>query len=284
MIFRMIWLLLTFLPMMSPLQAALFGTKPPVTGPATIKLLVVHDKPGVVLEVKGRYKLFDPNTKDHISTRFVGKRKFIQAVKDGLKWGEEFPGVYQLLAVPDSSRTTIIADGVEYRGAIYVYDIGGTVSIVNEVPLDEYLNSMLAPQYATSELSDEALNALVIAARTQAYYMNQHPGSQYWAADARKIGYQGYAMSSPNSRLAKSIEKTRNMVLSKDEAGAGADSAAIAAFPAVWGISSSDGAVGSQSVPSAISLVEADDLAKKGELAAQILHQAFPNTSLKVIK
>ena len=28
--------------------------------PATIKILILHDKPGAVLEVKGKYKIFDP--------------------------------------------------------------------------------------------------------------------------------------------------------------------------------------------------------------------------------
>ncbi|MFN4174410.1 MAG: hypothetical protein ACK4HV_04830, partial [Parachlamydiaceae bacterium] len=63
--------------------------------PATIKVLVAQNKPGIVLEVRGKYKIYDPNTMEHISTRFIGKRKFLQPLSNGIKWGEEFPGIYQ---------------------------------------------------------------------------------------------------------------------------------------------------------------------------------------------
>src|SRR5262249_11555913 len=147
---------------------------------------------GVVLEVKGKYKIFDPHTKEHISTRYTGKRKFIQAVSDGLKWGEEFPGVHQLLVTPDGPDVTIIVDGIEYHGPVYVYDIGGTISVVNQVPVEEYVSSILSQHYR-EPLSPETLAAIAIAARTSAYYSAENPKSDYWSIDAQQMGYQGFA-------------------------------------------------------------------------------------------
>lgn len=85
--------LMALAPVAMPLEAsvldsvrlALFGeqqAKPPV-----IKVLVMHDKPAATLDVKGKYRIYDPNTNEHISTRFIGKRQQIQAISGGLKWG-----------------------------------------------------------------------------------------------------------------------------------------------------------------------------------------------------
>ncbi|MCB1119781.1 MAG: hypothetical protein KDK65_07465, partial [Chlamydiia bacterium] len=90
-----------------------------------IKVLIAHDVSGVVLEAKGRYQIYDPHTKEFVVKRAQGKRKLIQPLKEGLKWGEAFPDLYQLVFVPDSEKTTFLVDGVEYQGNVYVYDIGG---------------------------------------------------------------------------------------------------------------------------------------------------------------
>src|SRR5437588_276475 len=109
------------------LQAGVFDrpfVKKEMPAPS-IKVLLDHNRPGVVVEVKGEYKLYDPRTNEHMSTRFIGKRKYFQALKDGLQWGEEFPGLHQIKIEPSTAATTIIADGLEYRGSIYLYGIEG---------------------------------------------------------------------------------------------------------------------------------------------------------------
>lgn len=122
---KVLMFIAALLPFTGNLQAAFwdsFFSSEVKPEPKTIKVLIVHDKPGVVLEVKGKYTLYDPNKSKykHISTRFLGKRKFIQAVSDGLRWGEEFPGVYQLLIVPDEKTMTTVVDGNDYQGNLYI--------------------------------------------------------------------------------------------------------------------------------------------------------------------
>jgi len=278
MVARLVWILLCFMPVVSSLEAV--TPKVVKTAPMEntfIKLLVVHDKPGVVLEVKGQYKIHDPHTGNFISTRFKGKRKYMQAVSDGMKWGEEFPGVHQLMIVPNTLSTTTIVDGIEYKGRIYVYDVGGTISVVNELTLDDYIRSTIAQQYQTTSLSDEAMNAVVIAARTNAYYLVQNPGSHFWTIDARKTGYQGHALITVSPKFEKSLERTRNMVLSTEESG-------VKAFANNWGITAGDSDAMKNIMASSISVVEADDLAKKGDHAAKILTKAYPKTNIKVLK
>ena len=67
------------LPFVAPLDAGVWDS---ITGyfsssqkntPPTIKTLLVQDKVGVVLEVKGKYKIVDPHTGNHLGTRFDGK-------------------------------------------------------------------------------------------------------------------------------------------------------------------------------------------------------------------
>lgn len=279
MVARFAWILLCMMPFVSPLQAIapkVVKTAQPMEK-TFIKLLVVHDKPGVVIEVKGQYKIYDPNKGSLISTRFKGKRKYMQSVADGLKWGEEFPGIYQVMIVPNTLNTTTLVDGIEYKGRIYVYDIGGSISVVNELTLDDYVRCTIAQQYQTSNLSDEAMNAVVIAARTNAYYLVQNPGNQFWTIDARKTGYQGHTLVTVNPKFEKALEKTRNMVLSSDQND-------VKAFANNWGISTGQSDAMKNIISSSISVFEADDLAKKGDHAQKILTTAYPNTNLKILK
>lgn len=275
MLLRIIVLLLAWMPIATSVEGSLWSsliggeTAPKPNLPRMIRVLIIHDQPGVVLETKGKYKLYDPNDNSHISTRFIGKRRYIQALRDGIRWGEEFPGIYQLAIVPESQATTTVVDGVEYRGSIYVYDIGGTISIVNEVYVEDYLQSILAPQYRDPSTPEELLAAIAIAARTTAYYQTYHPGNKYWDIDGRKVGYQGYAAANLDTPIERVIEATRYLIMSKSS-----DKAAPEPFLAQLGQTAAN---------AQISFEGAQEMSKKGDNAAQILAQAFPGNSLLLV-
>lgn len=274
-------ILLAIGPMAAPVEAGWwdsitsFFSKPAAAKPPKIRVLVVHDQQGVVVEVKGKYKIYDPHNGEHISTRYVGKRKYMQSVRDGLKWGEEFPGVYQLMIVPDETSTTTLVDGIEYRGPIFVYDIGGTISVVNEIPIEDFLSSTLAQKY-NKKLPNEFLAALVISARTNAYYAAANPKNQYWSVDARPSNYQGHAIIDQSSDVEKALKDTRYMVMSNSAPG----DDVVNAFPAEWKV---DPVNYSQPYISRITFDQGEDLAKKGEHAAQILMKAFPGVKIELI-
>lgn len=275
------FILLAFGTITAPVEGGLwdsitsFFSKNAAAKPPKIRVLVVHDQQGVVIEVKGKYKIYDPHNNEHISTRYVGKRKYMQAVRDGLKWGEEFPGVYQLLIVPDETSTTTIVDGIEYKGPIFVYDIGGTISVVNEIPIEDFLSSTLAHKY-TKTLPEEFLAALTISARTNAYYAAANPKNQYWSVDARPANYQGHAIIDQSSDVEKALKDTRYMVMSNSAPG----DAQINAFPAEW---KTDPVNYNQQYISKITFDQGEELAKKGEHAAQILMKAFPGVKIELI-
>lgn len=280
-IVRIFFMLLAIGPIATPANASWFEnivnyfSKPVSAKPPKIRVLVVHDQEGAVIEVKGKYKIYDPHTGDHITTRFIGKRKYMQAVRDGIKWGEEFPGVYQLLIVPDESTTTTLVDGVEYRGPLYVYDIGGTISIVNEVPIESYLSSTLAQRY-TKKLPEEFLAALAIAARTNAYYAAANPKNQYWSVDAHSSNYQANATIDQSNDVEKAIKDTRFMIMSSSNSG----NSKINPFPAEW---KTEPVNYNQPYISKITFDQAEELAKKGEDASKILMKAFPGIKIELI-
>lgn len=153
MIARIFLSLLAFMPIAASVDAGvaenlnkMWARKPEAPSP-TVKVLVAHDQESLLVQVDGKYRVIDPHANDHISTRFTGKIQIITPMKDGLKWGEEFPGIHQITLVPDSPATKIYVNSTEYKGRMHLYDIGGTISAVNELPLEEYISSMLADTY-----------------------------------------------------------------------------------------------------------------------------------------
>lgn len=246
--------------------------------PPAISVLIVQDQPGVMLEVRGKYHIYDPNSKEHISTRVIGKRKFLQALPGGLKWGEEFPGIYQLQILPEEPETAIVVNGNEYRGSLYVYDVGGNISLVNKVDLEDFLNSTLRNQFE-EPLPEETLAAVAIASRTNAYYRALHPLNSFWAVDADRVGYEGVKEGSEPTEIENAIRATRHMVLSKT----GTYEGKITPFPAQWGSTTGGQKGKEQGVFSRITLFDAEEMANHGDDAAVILQKAFPNSHIELI-
>lgn len=237
--------------------------------PPSIKILILHDQAGAMIDLKGKYQAYNPHNMERITKSAVGKRQYLTGLTSGIKWGEEFPGVHQLLIVPDDPNTITMIDGKPYKGSLYVYDIGSSISIVNELPIEDYLMAILTPNY-NEELPHEALAAIAIAARTQALYNTKNPKNTYWTVDGRKVGYEGLGTVRPGA-VAQAINTTKNMVLSKTGIYEG-----VTPFPAQWGTPTS--AKSDEAVPSRITLFDVEAMAKKGSNAAQILAKAFPNS------
>lgn len=238
-----------------------------------MRVLILHDVPNISLEVKGKYKLFDPNTNEHISTRFVGKKKQMELMSGGIKWGEEFPGLHQIAITPEEGYVWV--DNTPYSGTVYVYDIGGGISVINELDLDDYLASTL-PKQANPDWLEETYAAYIILARTNAYYNYLNPKTPFWNVDAKAVGFEGASGGYPAQEIMSALSLTRGMVLSST----GHYEGKITPFLAQWTASEK----GLRNIAIAkISLDQANDLAKKGEHAAQILSKAFPETSIQLI-
>lgn len=252
-------------------------SKPAAPQPPTIKALLVNDHDGVILEVKGKYKVYDARNMELIGNRYLGKRRYLQAVKSGLIWGEEFPGVHQIAVVPDDPKTTISVDGVDYIGSVYVYDIGGTISVVNKIDIENYLSSILPGAYKLP-LSTELLNAIAIAARTNAYYQSENGRSPYWDVEAQKEGYHGSAVGKRSEAFDQAVHATEYMVLNRPVK----DKSEAAPFPAYWRPLGSGSIVGKGDY-SKITIEDASRLAESGQDASKILEKAFPGSQIQLM-
>jgi stage II sporulation protein D len=282
MILRVFILFLVLLPFDCSLQAGVWDH---ITGyfkgphqpePPMIRILVIHDIEGAHLQIRGRYSLYDPYTDSHLSSRFAGKNRYIQALNDGLRWGESFPGLYQIKIVPDDDLTLITINSHDYEGQIYIYDIGGTISIVNQIPIEDYVRAILA-SYQNQNLEPETLAALAIATRTNAYFQIINPKSAYWAVDAQKVGFPGRVTT--NELIEHAIKQTRDMIMSQT----GVYEGVITPFAAQFGNLPTDQSVKDIEV-SKVTLEEANAMAQRGEHAAQILAKAFPSSIIMLME
>ncbi len=240
--------------------------------PPQIRILIVHDTNSSMLEIKGDYNIYDPYKNSKLASRYGIKRAPILSASTGIKWGEEFPGVYQIKIVPDHEKTRTVVNGIEYSGNIYVYDVGGKISIVNEIDIEHYVSAVLSPLFDHT-LSHEAMNALAIATRTDAYHLAAHSQNPYWHADAQKVGYMGSAVTHRGNGVDEAVDRTKYMVMSQTSPYRGK----ITTFPT---------AVVSAKKPqthegcASLSIDEVEKMAQKGNQADKILTHIFPNTSI----
>lgn len=284
MIARILMSLLLLLPFTGQLEAVplinriqnVFSKEPPPP-PPSIKILIANDHDGVILEVKGKYKIYDARDMSFIGTRYQGKRRFLQATHEGIIWGEEFPGIHQIAIIPDEPTTNIIVDGVEFGGSIFVYDLGGTISIVNHLDVEKYLGLTLPSQFQL-QLPEEVLNAVAITARTNAYYKAQNSKSPYYDVEASKVNYHGSILGKRSPAIEKAVKDTQYMILNQ----IGKDKWLVTPFQAYWR-PQNGGAIISQADYSKITLEEATQLAKRGQDASQILEAAFPDSSIELV-
>lgn len=191
--------------------------------PATIKVLLKKDLEGALLEIKGGFKVIDPATGKRYSAGTRGKRFFVFPLDNGIKWGEEYPGVFQVQVLPTSGDTTFLLDGIQYRGAVTMFLLDGKLSFVNELDVETYLKVTMAnalPRTLHSAVRDSA----AIIARTNAYYTALANHDAYWHVNADDVKYEGYTKAYSDAEMDRSIDSTKYLVMTYDSQP----------FPATW--------------------------------------------------
>jgi stage II sporulation protein D len=232
----------------------------PFQNEPTIKVLVLQDVEGALVEVKGAYNVYDPRTGKKLDSAFTSSSYYMYPTKDGLKWGEEFPGVYQVVIVPDSPKTTILVHGIEYNGAVYAYQVDGAIGFVNEVPVEEYTRSIVASLVQDQKVDAEAVAALAIACRTDAMYKKAHGKTKYWDIKASQTGYQGASSVCLDKGFFDALKMTAGMTMK--------NITSLSWF--------------SQSTPTA-PVAEIHAKAENGKDARAILSQYFPDNSITLV-
>lgn len=185
--------------------------------PQTIKILLHKNLPRAILEAKGRYFVYNPQNDFLLASGIHSKKQRILSQEAGLKWGELFPGISQIRLVPGDSQSTILVNGIEYKGCVEIYDIKGKLHIINEIDIENYLRSVLSLQ-TLSEVHEEVMDALAIIARTKAYYLANKDPLLHWHVTSSEIDYQGCSLSCQNPDIPACIFRTRNMILTYQSA------------------------------------------------------------------
>jgi len=186
--------------------------------PENIQVLIEKDINEALLEVKGPYYIFNPFDGTRISSGLLGKRFMIHPIEKGLKWGEAFPGIYQILLVPRSPETSILINGTQYEGSVAVFQIDNNISIVNDVDIESYLKSILPTRFSYP-LENEVMAAVAILARTEAYFHVARNRASFWHIEASDVGYQGTTFIVPSSTITKSVDATRHLILVNPQNG-----------------------------------------------------------------
>lgn len=222
-----------------------------------IRVLLEKNVSSALLEAKGKYRVVRRDTGRVLSSGNFGKRFVIHSIVDGLRWGEEYPEVYQIAVQPLSPETSFFVNGIQYKGSISIYQVkDNNITVVNEVAIEDFVKSTLSLELNQS-LSKEALSALAILARTQAYALalqgkgNNRP----WDTSAKIENYFGYAVAEQPNGVAAAVDWTRFMVMES-----------------------------SKGVPTdiAIDTQKAEELALKGCDAQKILKTLVPSAKLNV--
>ncbi len=180
-----------------------------------IRLLLAKGVPSALLEAKGSYCVIRKETGAMISNGSVGKRYVVHAIEEGLRWGEEYPGISHFIVVPTNKQTVFYVDGFQYKGAIAVYqDQNRHITLVNELTIEDYLRSTLALKF-DHQMSDEAMAAITIGARTEAYAqaLAGRSAGAAWDLKAKEVGYYGNGVAFQTNGVEQSVENTRFMVV-----------------------------------------------------------------------
>lgn len=184
--------------------------------PDTVKILLADGAENLYLEVKGKYKVVDPHDGKTLSSGAMGKAYPVLARSNGLRWGEEFLDRFQIGVIPQREDTTVLLNGVEYRGKVYVYQVGNRLSAVNEIPIEEYCMSIMGTN-CPSGLSDEAAAALAIVLRSDTYFRVLRAREAYWQVRADEAGYYGPGIEKRIVSYDRAVETTRGMILTSAE-------------------------------------------------------------------
>ncbi|MEN9654563.1 MAG: hypothetical protein RL235_675 [Chlamydiota bacterium] len=199
-----------------------------LTTPRNIQVLLEKDVCEALLEVKGPYYLFNPHDGSRVTSGLLGKRFIVRELEDGLKWGEEFPGIHQFYVQPRSPETKIFVNGVEYPGSIAIFGVAGQINIVNDLDIETYVKSILTTQFPTPR-EPEVLAACAILARTDAYYRSGQGMNSFWHVTAQDTGYSGSALIVNRSLIEKAVDSTKHLILVHSK-GVGQSTP----FPTTW--------------------------------------------------
>ncbi len=234
----------------------------------SVRILLLANQESMDVEVAGSHNIYNPKNGKKLEASFLNSSYAMMPSPEGLKWGTEFPGIFQMMIVPDSPETPIRVNGVEYPGILLCYQVGDKLAAVNSLSLEDLTSSLLSctllPKFHDTK---ETLAAYAIAFRTKGLAAAISPKNTFWDAKASAFGYHGKSVMRRDKAFQDAIKGTRKLVLIGKDVGpltkAGGDDQVT-------------------EILSAVPHEEVVKLSQNGKNAKEILEFFFPDAVLTV--
>jgi stage II sporulation protein D len=183
-----------------------------------MKVLLTKDQESIMVEVRGPHNVYDPYTGKKLEAAFMGSSYYMNPTTDGIKWGQEFPGVYQIVIIPDEPSDGIFVNGISYPGAVAFYEVDNRLAAVNWASLDDFTSALVSSNFLPKETDQkEAIAAYAIALRTQAYQQILSSEHQFWDVSAENCGYRGNVAVRLDIPFREAIKATKKIVMAGNE-------------------------------------------------------------------
>lgn len=236
-----------------------------------MKVLLAKDQEGIMVEVKGPHNVYDPYTGKKMEAAFMGSSYYMLPTNDGIQWGQEFPGIFQVVIVPDQPSSGVYVNGVAYPGAVAFYEVNNRLAAVNWVGIDDFTTSLMSANFQPKETEQkEALAAYAIALRTKAYQQIQSNENAFWDITAESCGYRGNVAIRKDAPFKEAMRATKKIIMT------GADGT-----PVLSGVLDKKAI---ETLKNQMPLADVQAMAKEGRDARIILHKYFPNENLFVVE
>lgn len=262
-----------------------------ITNPANaikIGLLTQVDEAGIGTNVAGR--MIDVNTNKTVCTADPLKGYMVVPYKNeiAIKSGGHFYGLGTSAIVlrPDKAGY-VSTKGKWYRGKLMIKNIGGKLTVINDIELEDYLKGVV-PSEMPPSWEFEALKAQAIAARSFAL-ANLGKQAKYGYDLKDNTEDQAYGGASAETNVTnRAVDETHGLVLTYDMKIISAYYSASAGgmtSTSVWGgyvpylhsVPSFDDNVAKKGHGVGMSQHGANNLAKQGYNAYQILQYFYSN-------
>jgi stage II sporulation protein D len=192
------------------------GTQLGRTGVRSVRVLLAAGQPSLAVGCAGPIRVGDGSGRVHLlpAGRYrLGRRLRLPVETTRLRRTRATHRVKRALAPPlsfDCPSAPLELDGRAYHGAFVVHRRGRRLSVVNVVPLEEYLRGVVGGEMP-HRWSLAALEAQAVAARSYALAALKPRARFDLYADTRSQVYGGLAYESPRVDLA--VERTAGRVV-----------------------------------------------------------------------
>ena len=229
------------------------------------KVLLAKVQKSLQVDVNGAHNIYDPYTGKKLDAAFVSSSYPLVPTIDGIKWGQEFPGVYQIVVIPDDDNGGVTVNGTTYGGVVAFYQVEDKLAVVNWISLDELTSSLLSSNFLPKDAyQKETIAAYAIALRSLVYNQMMNSDTPFWDVRADECGYQGKAVTRVDLPFIDAMRATKKIVMIGGGSSPALKTSSIEELR--------------RKMPSDA----AEALAKEGKDARLILHKYYPNAMLTI--